>query len=140
VYQDGRSGGWLVLRAPGLDRDSIDAAEAVIEEAGASDVAGREPMPDGRTREEHYRAAHPDGEDEGVPELDEARALLANLARFAEYLAAAVADHPRAQAWALASVFQQCAEEYQNEQAEKAADTIATLRFTLSFPLEYRLN
>ena len=25
-------------------------------------------------------------------------------------------------------------------QAEKAADTIATLRITLSFPLEYRLN
>lgn len=126
LFQEGRSGGWLVLSGPGLDRDTIEAAEAVEHEE-CRDCSG-----------EGYRASNRDracgrclrtgrtlpGQKQPDPGGDEAESfrLLANLARFGDYIRSAVADHPRAQAWALAQVFQQCAEEYQNEQAEKAAE------------------
>ena len=94
VFQEGRSGGWLVLQCPGLDRDTIEAAEAVVADAARA---------------------------ESQDELRDAHELVENLSRFADYLRSTVADHPRAQAWALAQVFQHCAEEQAEKQAEKRA-------------------
>lgn len=103
VFQEGSSGGWLVLHHPSVTGAEIDAAEEYLR------LAEDEP-------------SNPILDDVTVEELLAARELLDNLDKFGHYVAACVEYHPRAQAWNLAQVFQVCAEDYAAEQAEKQAD------------------
>lgn len=102
VYSDGRSGGWLVLRHPSVTRVEIDAAEELLRMA--EDDPGNPAL--------DYVTAD---------ELRDARELLDNLDSFGRYVASALADHGRAQAYWLFRSFQCYAQEYADELAEKQA-------------------
>lgn len=123
VYSDGRSSGWLVLHHPTITRDEIEAARATISRPAISQASAfsirttcrfcLKPAHDNQDWCEDYAPA--------VEELCDARELLDNLDTFGRYIASALADHGRAQAFELLRLFEYYAQELAEEQAEANA-------------------